>query len=89
MNHINEQTIKRLTAESNRMLADAAEKTEQRQASNLEIVELLKEFFIANPYMRFEQTMYVMLNGELNFNRESVDTLVRCHDFKQRNKNKF
>ena len=86
MKQCNEQDMMRIIADVSKMLADASDKIEQRQVSNLEIVELLKEFFLTNPYMRFEQAIYVLLNGDLNFNQESVDTLKKMQDFKQRNK---
>ena len=86
MKQCNEQDMMRIIADVSKTLADASDKIEQRQVSNLEIVELLKEFFLTNPYMRFEQAIYVLLNGDLNFNQESVDTLKKMQDFKQRNK---
>ncbi len=89
MKQCNEQDMMRIIADVSKMLADTSDKIEQRQACNLEIVELLKEFFLTNPYMRFEQAIYILLNGELNFNRESVDTLKKMQDFKQHNKNNF
>ena len=82
MKQCNEQDMMRIIADVSKMLADASDKIEQRQVSNLEIVELLKEFFLTNPYMRFEQAIYVLLNGDLNFNQESVDTLKKMQDFK-------
>lgn len=89
MKQTNECDIYQIIADVQKMFAANSEKAGQRQASNLEIVELLKEFFLANPYMRFEQAIYILLNGELNFNRESVDALKKIQDFKQRNKNNF
>lgn len=84
-----EPNIDQIIADVQKMFVDKAERDKQRQASNLAIVELLKEFFLANPYTRFEQAIYVLLNGDLKFTQESVDTLKKFQDFKQRNKNKF
>jgi hypothetical protein len=89
MKQINESAIDQVIADVQKMFADKAERDKQRQTCNLEIVEFLKEFFLAYPYMRFEQAIYVLLNGELDFSRESVDTLKKIQDFKQRNKNNF
>lgn len=86
MKQTNESALDQVIADIQKMFTDKAERDKQRQTCNLEIVEFLKEFFLAHPYMRFEQAIYVLLNGELNFNRESVDTLKKIQDFKQRNK---
>ena len=85
MKQTDETSIDQIIADVQKMFVDKSERDKQRQSANLEIVELLKDFFIANPYIRFEQAIYVLLNGELNFNRESVVTLKTIQDFKHRN----
>ena len=86
MKQTNESALDQIIADVQKMFADKAERDEQRQVSNLEIVEFLKEFFLAYPYIRFEQAIYVLLNGDLDFSRESIDSLKKIQDFKQRNK---
>ena len=84
-----EPNIDQIISDVQNMFIDKSERDKQRQVSNLEIVELLKEFFLANPYMRFEQAIYVMLNGDLKFGQESIDTLKKIQDFKHCNEKYF
>lgn len=86
MKQTNESTLDQIIADVQKMFADKAERDKQRQTCNLEIAEFLKEFFLTHQYIRFEQAIYVLLNGDLDFSRESVDTLKKIQDFKQRNK---
>lgn len=65
------------------------EAIDRRQEYNLKIVELLGEFFEANPQLRFEQGLYVLLNDYTKFSRESKETLLIIEHYKERNKKHF
>ena len=60
-----------------------------RRENNIKIVQLLGEFFEANPQIRFEQGLYVMLNDYIKFSRESSETLRILENYKERNKEQF
>lgn len=62
---------------------------DKRKEYNLKIVALLGEFFEANPHMRFEQGLYVLLNDYTKFSRESRETLRIIEHYKERNQKQF
>lgn len=46
----------------------------ERKAHNKEILKLIEAFLKKHPTVRFEQALYILLNGELEFSRESKTT---------------
>lgn len=45
-----------------------------RKTHNKEILQLIKTFLKKHPTVRFEQALYILLNGKLEFSRESKTT---------------
>ncbi len=46
----------------------------ERKAHNKEILKLIETFLKKHPTVRFEQALYILLNGKLEFSRESKTT---------------
>lgn len=46
----------------------------ERKVHNKEILKLIDAFLEKHPTVRFEQALYILLNGKLEFSRESKTT---------------
>ena len=53
----------------------------ERKAHNKEILQLIDAFLEEHPTLRFEQALYVLLYGKVDFYKESVETKKQIESF--------